>query len=116
MDFLTSQACWNVLDSHFKCDTELSSEDLDRSFEAEAFSRRCVEVPDDTVDVLVGAAGETGFTRQVASQATVGVFDAATLPRAMRIAKEGPKPDGVFDPLMAGELATIVMGDCLDRG
>ena len=93
----------------------MRGEGLEWCFEAEAFPRRCVEVPDDTVDVLVGAAGETGFTRQVASQATVGVFDAATLPRAMRIAKEGADPDGVRNAFVASELATIVVGDCLHR-
>ena len=34
----------------------------------------------------------------------------------MRVAEEGAKPDGVFNPLVPGELATIVVGDCLHRG
>ena len=102
-----------LLDSHFKCDTELRGERLDWCFEAEAFSRRCVEVPNDGVDVLVAVAAETGLAWQISPQAAVGVLDTTALPWTMRIAEEGAKPDGVLDPLMAGKLATVVVGDCL---
>jgi len=34
----------------------------------------------------------------------------------MRVAEEGAKPDGVFDPFMTGELAAVVVGDGLHSG
>lgn len=103
------------LDSLFKCDTELRGECLDWCFEAETLSRRCVEIPDDVVDVFVAVAAEAGLAWQVSSQAAVGVLDTTALPWTMRIAEEGAKPDGVLDPLMAGKFATVVVGDCLYR-
>ncbi len=102
-------------DSQFKCDTELRCEGLDWRSEAEALSRRCVEVPDDAVDVFVAVAAEAGLAWQIAPQAAVGILDAAALPWTMRVAEEGAKPDGVLDPLMPGELATIVVGNGLQR-
>ena len=104
-----------MLDSLFKCDTELRGEGLDWCSEAEAFARRCVEIPDDAVDVFVAVAAEAGLARQVSPEASVGVLDTASLPWAMRIAEEGAQADGIFDPLMSGELATVVVGDGLHR-
>jgi hypothetical protein len=34
----------------------------------------------------------------------------------MRVAEEGAKADGVFNPLMPGKLTAIVVGDGLHRG
>jgi hypothetical protein len=34
----------------------------------------------------------------------------------MRIAEEGAQADGVFDRLMPGELAAVIVGDGLHRG
>jgi hypothetical protein len=42
-----------MLDSQFKCNTEVGSEYLDRGSVAEAFSRRGVEVPDYIIDIVL---------------------------------------------------------------
>jgi len=41
------------LDSHFKCDTELTSEGLERCDVVEAFARRGVECPEQGIEVVV---------------------------------------------------------------
>jgi len=104
------------LDSHFKCDTEVRGESLDWCLEAKALSWRCVQVPDDAFDVVVSVGGETGLAWQISAQAAIGVLDTAALPWAMRVAEEGPKPDGVSDPVMPGEFAAVVVGDGPYRG
>ncbi len=47
---------------------------------AEAFSGRCVDGPDDVVDVLLAVLGEIGLSREVASEHAVGVLDGVGLP------------------------------------
>ena len=55
------------LDSHFECDTQLRGEHLDWCFEAEAFSRRCVKVPDDAVNVVIAVTAEACLARYVSA-------------------------------------------------
>jgi len=85
-----------MLDSLFKCDTEVEGESLDWCSEAEALSRRCVEAPDHVVDAVIGVVSEAGLARQLAAQAAVAVLDRAALPGAVRVAEEGPDADGVL--------------------
>ena len=54
---------------------------LGGGYETEAFSGRCVDGPDDVVDVLLAVVGEVGFSWEVALENAVGVFDGAALPR-----------------------------------
>ena len=63
--------CWIY---HFKCDTEVGGEGFDRCSVAEAFSRRCVEVPDDVIDVGIGVIREGGLARKIAPETAVGVL------------------------------------------
>ncbi|MCH9053758.1 MAG: hypothetical protein IIA72_22355 [Proteobacteria bacterium] len=59
---------------------EVSEEGLGGGSEIEAFSGRCVDGPDDVVDVLLAVVGEVGFSWEVASENAVGVLDGAALP------------------------------------
>ena len=88
-----SKAARLGLDSHFKCDTEVGGEGFDRCSVAEAFSRRCVEVPDDVIDVGIGVIREAGLARKIAPETAVGVLKSATLPGAMRVAEVGVQAD-----------------------
>ena len=63
---------WKVLGSHFKCDTEVGGEGFERGAVVEAFSWRCVEVPDYVIDVVITVAFEAGLAGKVATEAAVG--------------------------------------------
>ena len=84
---LTPRKC--LLDSHFKCDTEVGGECLDWGAVAEALPRRGVEVPGDVVDVGVGVVSEGGLARKVAAEPAICVLDRAALPGAVRVAEVG---------------------------
>jgi len=49
-------------------------------------------------------------TRQEASDTTVGIFDAALLPRAVRIAEAGVDAERFAQLVMKGELGAVVPG------
>lgn len=51
---------------------------------------------------------EVSFSGQRASQAPDGVFHAALLPGAMRIAEEGLDAENLVKPVMLGELVSVV--------
>ena len=55
---------------------------------------------------------EIGFAREIAAQATVGVFDAAFLPWGVRIAEVGLQTEPV-QTQVSGELGAVIEGDCL---
>ena len=57
---------------------------LGRREEAEAFSRCCVDGPDEVMDVLGAVVAELSLSRQVAPQDAVCVLDGATLPGRVR--------------------------------
>ena len=94
----------------------MRGERLDWGLEAEALSRRCVQVPYDAVDISVVVAAEASLAWQVSPHSAVAVLDAAALPRAMRVAEEGAKADGISYSVMPGKLATIIVGDGFHRG
>src|SRR3546814_8827862 len=54
---------------------------------------------------------EAGFSGEVSTEATDGVFDAAFLPWGVRIAEEGLDSELPFDAVMAGKFGAIVEGD-----
>ena len=54
--------------------------------------------------------GAVSFARKQAAEATVGVFDAALLPMAARIAKVCIDPECIAEFVMVGELGAIVLG------
>src|SRR5271168_3536886 len=51
------------------------------------------------------------LTREEATEATIGVFDAAFLPRAMGIAEIGLDTDRIAQFVMVGELGAVVLGE-----
>ena len=80
----------DLVDSRFKCDTELKSEGFQRGLEGEAFARRGVERPEQGIEVVIAVVRQGGVPRDVATQHAVGVLDAAPLPGAVGIAEVGP--------------------------
>src|SRR3546814_11324590 len=54
---------------------------------------------------------EAGFSGEVSTEATDGVFDAAFLPWGVRIAEEGLDSELPCDAVMAGKFGAIVVGD-----
>src|SRR3546814_19013713 len=53
---------------------------------------------------------EAGFSGEVSTEATDGVFDAAFLPWGVRIAEEGLDSELPFDAVMAGKFGAFVEG------
>ena len=89
-------------------------EDLSRRSVVKTLSRGVVVERDGGEEALLRESGEIGFSGDEATQATDGVFDAALLPRGVRITEEGL--DGVVVELvMASELGAIVEGDGLSE-
>ena len=66
---------------------KLGENGLERSLEAEAFSRGQVCGEDDFLNVLVGELIDIELAGQPAAQSAVGVFDAAFLPRGVGVTK-----------------------------
>nr|WP_141133922.1 hypothetical protein [Sphingopyxis indica] len=75
--------------------------------EAEAFSGSIVVDCDDGVEGVGGQVVEAGFSGEVSTEATDGVFDAAFLPWGVRIAEEGLDSELPFDAVMAGKFGAI---------
>jgi hypothetical protein len=66
---------------------------------------------DASVDVGGGKEPEVCFARQRASQAADGIFHAALLPGTVGIAEEGLDAEGFVQPVMLGELGSVVEAD-----
>ena len=56
---------------------------------------------------------EIGFSGQAAAESADGVFDAALLPGGARITEEGLDIEVLAQPVVLGELGSVVEGDGL---
>ena len=79
--------------------------------EAEAFSGGIITEGCDIADLLLGAFADVGFSGEVSSEPSVGVFDAALFPGAMGIAEIGFDADLGLEFVMQGELCAVVLGE-----
>lgn len=86
-------------------------EDLGWGFEAEALSRGIIEALSDGDDELRRIVKQVCLTRKQAADASVGIFDAAFFPGAVRIAEECFDTKGVAQFVVQGELGSIVVGE-----
>ena len=82
---------------------------LSGGLEVEAFSGSVIVFLDDGIEVAGSDGVEVGFSWQVSSEASDGVFDAAFLPRGVFVTEEGRDADCVVEC----ELSTIVHGQGL---
>ena len=89
---------------------QVSGEYLGWGFEAKAFSWCVVMLQSDGVDVVCRALAQVCFARKQAAEAAIGVFDAAFLPRAVRIAKVCIDPERIPQFVMVGEFGAVVLG------
>jgi len=64
----------------------------------------------DGVDLLRRALEQICSTRQKSSDPAVGVFDAALLPRAVRIAEVGVDAECIAQFVVKSEFGAIVLG------
>ena len=83
---------------------QLMDEGLGRSEEAEAFSRCCVDGPDEVVDVLGAVVAELGLSRQVAPQDIPDPYlirrASPNLARQIRQESRRHNPLGAFEMVM----------------
>src|SRR3954447_8674637 len=87
------------------------SERFVRRPEAEALARRTVHTAFDLFQVRGRDAREVQLAGQIAAQPPIGVFDAAFLPGAVRVAEVGGDPVSPRQMLVAEELGATVEGD-----
>jgi len=94
---------------------QVGLECLGGGMEVEALSGRIVVGVGGALDLFGGKIVEVDLARQVFSQASDGVLDAAFLPWAVGVAEVGPGAD-LVEALVPGELAAIVEADgCAQR-
>jgi len=63
----------------------------------------------DGVDVALGAFAQIGMPGEETAEASIGIFDPAFFPGAMRIAEVGFDAECIAQFVMVGELRTIVL-------
>ena len=79
--------------------------------EAQAFSWRVVLGASDGIDLTWRAYAQVCFTGKEATEAAIGIFDAAFLPRAMGIAEIGADGQRIAQFVVVGELGAVVLGE-----
>src|SRR3990172_1816940 len=101
--------------SSLNCNFETRGENFVGSSIAEAFSRTVVEKLLDFGKTMLGDADQIrAFGKELPDQA-VGVFVRATLPRAVRLRKVDLQSGFLRQPLVLGELLTVVQRQRLSQ-
>ena len=95
------------MNSRLKCN-RVFQEYLVGSFEAEAFSRGVVIALEAEGEAMGGQGIEVGASRQLAGQTTKGVFDAALLPRRVRVAEPGLDAEPSAQQIVFTELRSVI--------
>src|ERR1039457_5036493 len=101
-----------VMNSRLKCNS-MFQEYLVGSFEAEAFSGSVVIAFEVEGEAMCWQGIEVGVSGQLAAQTTDRVFDAALLPRRVRVAEPGLDPEPSAQEIVFAELRSIIERDGL---
>ncbi len=88
-------------------------EDLGWGLEVQTLTRGVVVSLRKIDELAWGEVVEIGFARQEASHAADGVLDAAFLPGGVGIAEESLDVEPIAQPVMGGELGSVIEGDGL---
>ena len=80
---------------------------------AKRFPRTVIEFIHDLFDFLLGDGCQIPVFREVLSDETVGILVQSTLPGSIRMRKADPGIKVGRHAFMVGELATIVIGKCV---
>ena len=100
------------MDSRLKCNGLIEFEEcLGRRFEVQTFAWGVVEAVNIPPEIGCRDKVEIDFARKEAAEPPDGVFYAAFLPRAMRITEEGLNAEAMVEPVMLGELISVVEAD-----
>src|SRR3990167_5060161 len=94
---------------------ELLTEHLRRSPVPQAFTWCMVVRRHQRIEITGLQCGEIGLARQAAAHATDGILDPAFLPWGMRIAEVGSHAELPVEPMVQGELGTVVEGHALSQ-
>ena len=89
---------------------QVTAENLRRGFVVKTLSRSVIIGTDQPEQALIGYRGQVGFPREPTAHSSDGIFNAALLPRCMRIAEKGAHRE-FMESVVVGELCTIIEGD-----